>query len=164
MTGCEIDWARVASVLKALGPIGSWILIIIGWKVVSRDHNQREDRKDVRALINNLGTLVRAIEEKAHRYYLQGGATAGAQTLSMEIRRDFKRLAGDLGRLKKLCGSVDFKFDLIAFRQAVSGGDFDVKKRSACTPDSTKLSDVSSAADSLLSILEDGFTERFKIK
>jgi hypothetical protein len=159
---CCVDWTKVGSVLQSIAPAISWILVIVGWGIVSRGHNKREDRKEARASLIQLGDLVRKIEENAHQYLVSSAASAESRTLSIAIKRDLKRLAGDLQRFAESCNGVQYRLELIAFRQAVTGGEFDSKKRTACGADSVKLAEVSTGADDLLAALEGAFVKHFR--
>lgn len=157
-----MDWPKVGSILQSIAPAISWVLVIVGWGIVSRGHNRREDRKEARASLIHIGDLIRKIEENSHLYLVSSASSPESRTLSIAIKRDLKRLAGDLQRFEESCEGIQYRLDLIAFRQAVTGGEFDSKKRSVCGSDSVKLAEVSSAADDLLAALEAAFVRRFR--
>ena len=161
MSACEVDWPTVFEGFKSAGSVVSWGLVILGWYFVSKDHNRREHRKEIRAVLNQIESSIRHIEETAHQYYLKAGSASDIGSISLKIKRDIKRLSGDLARLHAVCASIEFKPELIVFRSTITGGDFDVKRRAASSSDSTKLGDISSAADELIDILESGFVSRF---
>jgi hypothetical protein len=157
-----VDWAKVGSILQSIGPAISWVLVILGWWIVSRGHNRREDRKEVRAALTHIADLIRTVEENSHHYLVSSTSSPENRTLSIAIKRDLKRLAGDLQRFEESCEGAQCRLELIAFRQAVTGGEFDSKKRAVCAPDSVKLAEVSSGADDLLAVLEGAFVKRFR--
>lgn len=162
MNSAGVDWDGVGTVLQAFAPAVSWVLVILGWWIVSSGHNRREDRKEVRASLTQIATLIRAIEENAHRYLVSSATSEESRTLSIAIKRDLKRLSGDLQRFELSCKGTQYRFELIGFRQAITGGEFDSKRRAACAQDSVKLADVSSAADALVAVLEVAFASRFR--
>jgi hypothetical protein len=104
---------------------------------------------------------VKSIEEKTHQYLIVAGSDPASTKLAMELKRELKRLAGTLHRIRLTAPKVDCDTELIAFRQAVTGRDFEVRTREPCGADSTRLFDVSSVADELLNALELRFSAEF---
>lgn len=136
------------------------IIVIIGWKVVSRGNDRRERRKEVRAAILECTAEIRAIEEKAHSYRLT--SVAGGRPLELQLKTRLKALGRSIDRLKKfekIDGTTEKLTDL---RKMVTGGDFESNARQPCATDSQVLHEISEAALALIDALEAGFRARWR--
>lgn len=115
-------WATwLVPVAQVLGPAIGWIVLIIGWHVISRGNDRRERRKEVRALLNEIRSAILKVEEEAYEYY--GLHAQVSQKSARNIKRDLKHLAGMITTLS----SLDPKFDLDSlfneYRQNLTGHD-----------------------------------------
>jgi hypothetical protein len=120
---------------KALsGPV-SWVLVAIGWHVVSKGNDKRERRKEIRSLIDRVRDTATGLEALANEYYQK--APSDAVHIGWNIKRDLARLAGHLTALEALCKKkprFDFDGQQLALKQAITGGDFESSARTARLP------------------------------
>lgn len=141
---------------KALAPIGTWILVIVGWAFVRWDNNRREDRRDVKARIDSLIKDVRSLEDKAYEYYQTDPAT-DVLLLEMGMKRDQDALDARLGHLRK--SSVRFQevHLLSVYWRVLTGSPFAQSNRPKMAPGDPKFKEISSASNDLISYLEDEY-------
>ena len=77
-----------------------WCFIIIGWLYNNRQSNLREDRKELRASIDNVIDEIHNIQLKAVEYYTTPAKTSAK--LAFEIKSSQARLIVKFERLSKL--------------------------------------------------------------
>lgn len=149
MAGC--GWAQIASTVV------SWLLIIIGWFFVSRDHNRRERRKEIRALITDFVSNVRECEEKGLEYWSTPSESERATALSVSIKSAVQSLGAQLGRIQTACRGMSTSQEMIRFRRALTSPPFDSANRPKFDPGSGRLVEISDAACDLADAVEGGF-------
>lgn len=142
--------------LRDIGPIVSWLLVIAGWWVVSRDHNKRERRKEVRGQVDQLIRLTLEIEGKAFSYLPTAAESPEGLALGMQLKSSLNRLAVALARLSK-SEKMDLSECMTKLRQAVTSRDFDSCARQPCNLDSQWALEISDAANALVDRLEAQF-------
>jgi hypothetical protein len=150
--------------LTTIAPAVGWAIILVGWTLAAKDANNREQRKEIRAHLTSLIADVHAIEERGHEYYSTDGSDPNARTLGMRIKLDLSNLAKNLERLRKSkIGGEDSKRAHIAFRQKLTGGNFDSAFREKASVDDEfrKKLEISSAATDLIDMLERDFFEKY---
>jgi hypothetical protein len=152
-----LSLSELKELTQALSPLGSWVIVILGWLVVAKDHAKRERRKEVRALIDRAVTRIRACEEKALEYWQLPDSEAKANALAVSIKALCQTLGSELVILQRECDSEDFGPRLINFRRASMGEDFEVAVRQQCSPGSTKLASITDASCELVEIMELSF-------
>ncbi len=153
----------VGEQLKDFAPAVSWLLVICGWLVVSRDHNKREVRKEVRAQIGKIQELTDRLEALAFKYWTTPPDTESGR-IAADLKRDLQRLARQLTRLAKSCQSVSVQGELIEFRRAITGGDFESKTRTSLSTDAGRLYEIWGCAQDLIEKIETGFAEKYPAK
>jgi hypothetical protein len=153
-----MEWA--VEILKAVSPAVSWALVIAGWFVVSRDHNKREKRKEIRGELQTLHSHIRIIESEAHAYLVAQNDPSNSARAA-KIKRDLKRLSTDLSRICAGDCRRAVSAQLVDFRQAVTGSDFESAARTPCNHDSVRLAEVAAAADELMSGLDNWFCSKY---
>ncbi len=150
------DWVEWA---KALAPVGSWVIVIIGWMIVSKDNNKRELRKEIRAQVTEIGRMVDALVKEAAEYYCKPGSDPTTVTLALQIKRDLKRVSMAAQRLRAINAHFDVGDALTELRQHVSGGGFDSAERPPCAPGDHKHYEIADAAANFTDQLERRFAE-----
>jgi hypothetical protein len=150
------DWVQYCiPFAQAFGPAIGWGLVIWGWKIVSKDNNSRERRKEVRALINEARSITLNIERCAYAYYQK--EHKDSFELSMEIKRELQHLAKMLASIKRINTGLDFDAPLLAFRQKVTSHDFDDSRRIPRNHSDRLYLEISTAALDLIDSFEDKF-------
>lgn len=101
-------------------PLLSPALVIIGWRVISRDNDRRETRKETRALINDFVKRVDEFQKDTIKYFdfeVKGTAT----TQEIELKRSLERLELMLGYLNRIDSSFQGQLELTALSDLVTG-------------------------------------------
>jgi len=149
---------RLLDYAPLIGPAIGWLVLIAGWFVVSLGNDKRETRKEMRALLNVIHDTVAKLECQAYLYYQK--AHEESREIGMNIRRDFGRLGDMVATLKKAV-SFDVNAELVAFRQKVTGGDFESAARQSRVPTDYFFPEVSAAALALTGKLEEVFYSKY---
>lgn len=77
-------------------PVVGWSIPALGWYIANTQANQRELRKEVRAEIEDVSSLVEKILEAYKKYLALSGGDKDALGLSLEIQYAFNRLDAQL--------------------------------------------------------------------
>ncbi len=152
-------------ILPFLPPILSGIsllLVIIGWWIVSEQHNGRERRKELRELILDLKARINEILNKAFEYYELDGSNNKASILASELQMRVSALSSYLSVVEKAGLKCSCEKEMITFRQAVTGGDFATKDRKKVDQDIFRLIDLFNAGNALARKLDEIYFEEFK--
>lgn len=137
----------------------TWLIAVGSWFWADYSNNQREKRKETRALIDALVESIDALRDKAITYYT---TEVGDQSkkLETEIKIGFQRIsfAADVAskRLK-----LDVLDQLSNFMGAVTGQQFETKNRKPLPFDHVNLIGMAYEADKLVVMFEKKFGEVF---
>lgn len=153
-TTADYEWWKV--LVQAVGYVGGWIAVVIGWRVTWGHHVRREARKELRDLIDRLVDLTHEIERVSIDLLASDPEKADG-TRSLHIRNDISRLSRALSRLKT-DREFDCTMEVIALRQSVTGGDFDSKSRRALDCDADALKHISVASLNLVDKMESEYS------
>lgn len=141
-----------------LAPAVSWVLVIIGWGVVSRDHNARERRKEVRAIVERLVKDACDIEIRFYDYIPTEAQSKEGKSLQLRLKSDLQRLGMTLDRLAN-SENLDVREAMIELRKAVTSRGFDSSSRLPCDLDSAWALEVQTATNTLIKELESAFRD-----
>lgn len=148
------------SYMPAVGPALAWLTAVLGWVIVSRDNNKREDRREVRSTLDTIVGAVNALEDKATQYYAMD-VSDESRHLEMEIKRDLKVLEAKIKRL----AATDPRFQHLqrqsAFHNVLTGGDFEQSARTARPHTDGKMIEIYSEARELIETLETVYVEKY---
>lgn len=144
--------------LRDWSPIIPWLLVIVGWKVVSHDQNRRERRKEIRATIVQLISLIRQTSDTACDYWSKPEADPACLTLAADIKLSLQRVSWDVSRLTDECDAMNLGTSLIAFRQAITSGAFESADRD---PDASRPPKIFLTGEHLIDSIETGFRKEF---
>lgn len=151
--------AAAPSALQTLAPLGSWILVIAGWYVVSKGHNKREARKEIKATLDGAVARSERIAELAQDYYASDPGFENAKRAG-RIRSELKTLATEVHILRSASeAKIDANHALIALRQAITGGEFDSSNRAAEPPESEVFAEIDEAVVAFHRRLTVSFTQ-----
>lgn len=111
-----VTWVTQGDNFKSIvAPFISPILVMIGWRVISRDNDRRETRKETRAVINDFVKKVDDLQKDATNYFcFVDKAVADAQ--EVQVKRSLERLELVLSYLHR----IDERFDAEAEHTALS--------------------------------------------
>lgn len=153
-----INWSDTFLVF---GQIVTWVIVIIGWKVVWSQIKVREDRREAWELITNFKSVIRDIEVDAINYWTSEKTDLDCKNLAFRIKTKSKGL-GVFTNIFKLRGK-EFKVNknIVSFRKAVSGGDFESSAREKLDQNNIKLYEISDEANKLIIAIENSFFKNF---
>lgn len=136
---------------------GTWALVILGWALVNRQNNRREERKEIREFVSDISKRSAELRDASFKYHR---ATARDNTLSSEILFKLKLLGIRLSALKKYGVLADT--DLAKrLRQAITMENFDSAGFRSQDEGSKILGNIEQAVEDLASELERAFFEHF---
>lgn len=105
---------KVLEVIKNYPIIVNVPIIIIGWWIINRQNNKRETRKEIRALLNDVQSMIGEIEAEAILYHTEeydlgrrSQLTFKASLMSKKIQIVTRALDVDLiGHINKMRNSI----------------------------------------------------------
>jgi len=65
----------------------TWLLIITGWFLINKQHNDRELRKERRATIDALKDEIYNLEEKSIKYHTEAQSTKASQAIKQTLEK-----------------------------------------------------------------------------
>lgn len=145
---------EIATVLSGYAFAGNWLLVVCGWLVVNWQTNRRERRKEIRAAIDTIEDLVLDVEVAARKYYQLAGTDSDAKALALEIKSLTRRLAARMAALANFRSEFHSEQQLISFRAAVTGGDFESASRQPLDLTHQRYLEISNEAVALVSFLD----------
>jgi hypothetical protein len=140
-----MNWSDTGAVVRTVAPVVQIGLIIAGWYYISRDHNRREERKELRALIAEWKRQVQILRERGIEYYQLPGSDQRAPQLARELKYGLKALCQQIQQYTNFCPSFDAADELVALRQAFTGGEFESINRAALPLESDVLNSMANA-------------------
>lgn len=146
--------------LQVFAPAVGWGIVIIGWIYVARDNDAREQRKEVRALLNEIGKYIMEIEELAYKYYALPASSS--QEEGKRLKRDIKRLASRISTLKNINKEFDLNIELNDYRQVITGRDFDTSHRPERMHNDAIYHEISDSAVKLNNAMENLYAKSYK--
>lgn len=153
-------WATwVVPVAQVFGQVIGWLVIVIGWRFISRDNDRRERRKEVRALLTEIRSAILSVEAEAYEYW--GMPATGSEKVARKIKRDLKHLAGMVMTLKGLNPKFDLDNLLNKYRQDLTGSDFEGSSRPARPSNDGLFVEISQSAVELTSAMNEFFRQSY---
>jgi len=135
----------------------TWILVFLGWLVINCQHNKREDRKELRSVVDDIKDRIFLLEEEAVKYHCSQEVTLSE---SNQIKLDIQRLISDI-RLQGLCPPDKITKRFKDLRRAITLNNFESAKHVGLAGDHVTLSEIHEAVDDLLEIIETSFREKY---
>lgn len=148
-------------VLKIIAPVVPWLLVVVGWYIARHDNNQREDRHELRSIIDTITKDINTLEDKAYDYYLQAQSDEAIR-LQVKILNDQQALIARIQRLRHWDERFRDQESLFTFRSALTGGDFAQSDRPSRIADDDVLKEVSFASKNLIEQLEFVYVQKYK--
>jgi hypothetical protein len=140
------------------------VLTMIGWAVVSSQHNKRERRKEIRDLIRLLEQRVDNILEHASEYYSLDGTDKKCPLLRSKIVSNFTALSQLLARLRSAGLLLGADVEFISFKQAVTGGQFESQARKKIDASSITTLESATVGFAFVSKIENAYFKSFPVK
>jgi hypothetical protein len=116
-----LEWLATGDNFKSyIAPLFSPFMVIIGWRVISRDNDRRETRKETRALINDFVKKVDELQKDANRYFCFSDRGT-ADELEVQLKRALERLELMLGYMHRIDNAFDAQPQLTALSELITG-------------------------------------------
>lgn len=150
------NWAVVIS---AVGQLITWVLVVVSWAVVNRQHNRRETRKELRAQLDQLKESLSSLEQIAEQYH--SGASHDEGT-ARRIKLLLQRITNGVDQLG-LLDDLTRQVKIISLRRAITYRNFD---SSAYRPEPLTgelIASINASVDELVSVMETSFRTMFPV-
>lgn len=135
----------------------TWVLVILGWTLVNRQNNSREERKEIREFISDISKRVAELRDASFKYHT---ATQKDDTLSADIRFKFIMLGARFTTLRRY-GILD-NTDLVKqLRRAATLENFDTLHFQSQPANSNIIAEIETATEAITEGLERAFFENF---
>lgn len=138
----------------------TWILVFFGWLVINYQHNKREDRKELRAIVDDLKNRIYSLEERAVQYHCTNEVKLSE---SNQIKLDIQRLISDI-RLQGLFSSEQTTKIFKDLRRAITLNNFESATHKALPSDHLILSEIHESIDELIELIETTFRARYPLQ
>lgn len=136
--------------LYALLPTALTILAAVGgYLLVEHFARKREMRTDLRTIAASFREAVDDIVDDATAFYGEPGGSARARALAVTIRSKIASLSDIILALQSGKVQVEANDELILFRKAVTGGDFEQIARPAMAAGDVRYMSIAGAAQQL---------------
>lgn len=149
--------------VEAIAPWVTWLLVLIGWYVLHRTAVSRARRQENLAATDAICARVTALRDKAVEYYTGESTGSGARVQEAQIKHEIKSLQAAIRVLKTRRPTFfDLDSEMILFRQACTGGEFESRGRANVSHDDPIVCQLWLAADTLVCALHDEFEKAHK--
>jgi hypothetical protein len=139
-------------------------LTMVGWIIVSRQHDRRERRKEIRDLIKLIELRVDEVLKNATEYYTLDGDDPKCQAIASKIRYGINGIDPLQKRLRVAGLDAKISDELVVFRQAVTGGSFDSSARKKNDSYGSIMAEAAAAGFQLVGKLEEKYFAAFPTK
>jgi hypothetical protein len=149
------------SLIDVWTPYLPLVLTMLGWSIVSRQHDKRERRKEIRDLIKLIEQRVNDVLTNATEYYSLDGKDSKCQAIAFKIRYGISGIDPLQKRLRVAGLDVQISSEISAFRQAVTGGTFDSSARRKSDSNGSVMADAAASGFDLIARLEETYFGKF---
>lgn len=132
------------------------LMVALGWRVVSRENDKREKRKEIRSILNEVRQLLTQVEMRAIEYYRI--EPEKSKDLAIQIKQQIKQIATLVTMVTRLSTKFDLSEAMMEFRSAVTGGDFESANRPLRSSDDQLFAQISLTSAELLNLMEEIFS------
>jgi hypothetical protein len=140
------------------------VVTLVGWAVINGQNNRRERRKELRDLIRQVEQRVDSILDNAASYFALDGSALASRELEHKIRSGFSGTSQLLSRLKAAGWNHKTQEEFIAFKQAVTGGQFESTSRKKSDASGALLAESATAGFAFVSKLEENYFSTFPVR
>lgn len=153
----------IVRVLDLADPAVTWLLVVAGWFVVWRQQAHFIQRQEIRRLIDKIVKQVDELERVAEEYWLKTGQSPEAQALARVIKRAIRDVFAEFKILANVAGLQVPVNRQIAYRQALTDGDFDSRIRPALDQHDERFLRIRLESGNLKRYLEGVYAKTFPI-
>jgi hypothetical protein len=140
------------------------LLTIIGWWVVSNQNDRRERRKEIRELIKQVEQRVDTIISTATAYYALDGKDLKCPELAAKMRYNISALEPLRKRIKIAGLECEIVEEIISFKQAVTGGQFESVGRKKHQGGHENMTETATAGFALIDKFETAYFTKFPVR
>lgn len=146
----SLEWSQVIT----------WLVVITGWYVVNDKNNDRENRKEVRSLIDSIQNMLDDIEKEAIQYHTNDQS----EELSFQIKRNLNNNLSSKVKVLKLKGFEIGKCDKYRkqLRQAITLKNFDTNDFQPQSFTSEIIRDILTSKGNFINEIEKCFSKNYK--
>lgn len=141
-----------------------WCITVVGWRLVSRQADRRETRKDCRALVSDICARITDIEQDAIQYWTSAPGSVEVHVLGAQISRSISATRKAVARLKNLLDITDTTNLLLEFNEACTGGLFQSNGREVLGVNDLRVIGISVHAMELVESLERAYAARYEVR
>lgn len=152
------------ALIDSLTPYLPLALTMIGWIIVSRQHDRRERRKEIRDLIKLIETWVDDVLKSATEYYALDGDDPKCQGIAFKMRYGINGIDPLQKRLRSAGLDIKISDELMTFRQAVTGGSFESSVRKKNDANGSIIAEAAASGFELVGKLEETYFAAFPAK
>ena len=136
----------------------TWVLVVFGWLIISRQNDKRETRKEIRQKIDMIKRSMADLENSAVEHHTAGQTAARC----MLIKREIVRLGKDLSILAALGLPMPYyALKISRIRQSITLKNFDSISYAVLLPSDSIIADIADATDELRAFLEFRYADKF---
>jgi hypothetical protein len=148
--------------IRALAPIGTWGILVLGWIVGNRYANQREKRKEIRLQLDGYWERIDDLECLAIKYHTTELTDNELKTLSRKIVSAISRNYTMINRLHLDPADEEQAIILhVDLKKAITLNNFDSADHAILPVDNELLEEISNACTEITNFLEYSFIEKY---
>lgn len=136
----------------------SWIIVVVGWLIINRQHNNRETRKEIRASLMDLYRLLDSIEADAFAYHTTEPDVALARKIKRELDQIYSRVRLALSDTV----TCDSSKQISEFRKSITLHNFDTVSFEKKAADDSIFDEIMIAKRQLISVLEHAYSQKYR--
>lgn len=141
-----------------IGDVISWVIIFVGWAVVSGQHNKRETRKETKERLQLLFKHLDEIEDAAFLYHT---SKSPDPLLARRIRRDIEQISPRIRLAIRGPMKCAYSGALVRFRQSITLHNFDSATFAPKQTHEQLLDEIVSAKNALVYCLESAYNHAY---
>lgn len=146
-----------SSGISVIQPYLPLVMTVLGWVVVSKDHDRRQRRKDVRDRIGVVQDLIANAVDLATKYYMSNPDSTESVRTARDVKFELRRLGHEVQMCYQLSKcQCDARSELVDFRKLLTGRDFESKCRIQLLESDPLFENMQGAGFALVSALDRG--------
>jgi hypothetical protein len=147
-----------------VSPVITMAVAILGWHVINKQNNKREDRKELKSAIDSIISEIHSIETQAIDYY-KVDPSEDSPIIERALKKRIDLLEQHIKLLQKMNTKHFGKIEKsVEYRRVITGGDFEQQSRKAKPPSNDKFLELSMISKELIRELEDCYIKEIYSK
>jgi len=154
-----IEWIKIG--VQILGYVVGWVLVLKGWSIAQKAQRASENRKEVRAVVEGLATLVLEVQTAAVAYFTEQGEIP-LKASEWWILSSIDRISRSFASLKDQIG-FDVSKEITFFKRSITLTDFGEAGRKTRTVSDPLIQKIGGAGSTLLSAIDRELTRIYPL-